>query len=132
LLDELLGGIKDVLAVDKFFVKTKRTRNFLIVGTLANILSALIVLVSGPLPISLLPAIIGGTLSIIMLRRCIVSVKPPVAIVFGAGVALWWGYVAASVAMNTPGQYLVAPSFLFAGAISLGMHVWYVNNRLKN
>jgi hypothetical protein len=138
-MDEISGAInepltktKEIFVSDKYFVKTRRTRQFLLLGTPVNILSALIALISGPLPTSVIPAILGGAFSVFMLWRCTVSVKKPIAIAFGAGVALWWGYVAASVAGHLPDQSLAIPITLLAFAASMIIHVWYVSTRLKN
>ncbi len=132
IIGEPITTIEKIFATDKHFVKTKRTRQFLLLGVPVNILSALIVLISGPLPTSVIIAIVGGAIAITMLWRCTVSVKKPIAITFGAGVALWWGYVVANVAAHIPGQSITVSSFLIAFAISIGLHIWYVDNRLKN
>ena len=132
MVNEPLTKTKQIFVSDAYFIRTKRTRLFRLLGTPANVLSALIVLISGPLPSSVFAAIIGGTISVAMLWRCTVSVKKPIAIAFGFGVALWWGYVAASVAAHLKDGALETLSFLMVFLISLGIHIWYVNNRLKN
>lgn len=132
MINEPLTRTKQIFVADAYFIRTRRTRLFRLLGTPANVLSALIVLISGPLPSSVFAAIIGGAVSVAMLWRCTVSVKKPIAIAFGFGVALWWGYVAASVATHLKDGALETLSFLIAFLISLGIHIWYVNNRLKN
>ncbi len=138
-MDEISGAInqpltrtKEIFVSDKYFVKTKRTRQFRLIGTPTNVLAALIVLASDKFPISIITAILVGVISIVMLWRCTVSVKKPIALTFAAGVAICWGYAAASVASHIPNQSLEAPSFLLAFAISLCIHIWYIYNRLKN
>jgi len=138
-MDEISGAInqpltrtKEIFVSDKYFVKTKRTRQFRLIGTPTNVLAALIVLASDKFPISIITAILVGVISIVMLWRCTVSVKKPIALTFAAGVAICWGYAAASVAGHIPNQSLEAPSFLLAFAISLCIHIWYIYNRLKN
>lgn len=121
---------REMFVADKYFPKTQRTRMFRMIGTPANILSALIVLIAGGFPLSILPALIGGTLSVAMLWRCTVTVKKPVAIAFGTGVALWWGI--AAILVTPPTQPVLAfLGFIFALGISLAIHIWYVNTRLK-
>jgi serine/threonine protein kinase len=132
LINEPLTKTREIFVSDEYFVRTKRTRQFRLLGTPLNILSALIVLISGPFPSSLFAAIIGGVISVAMLWRCTISVKKPIAITFGFGIALWWGYVAASVVAHLKDGSLEALSFLIAFLISLGIHIGYVNNRLKN
>ncbi|HJT55938.1 MAG TPA: protein kinase [Ktedonobacteraceae bacterium] len=132
MFNEPVTRTKQMFVSDSFFISKRRTRSFLLLGVPANILSALIALVSGPLPSSVFAAVIGGAFSVLMLWRCAVSVKKPIAIAFGSGVALWWGYVAASAAAHLKDGALEALSFLIAFLISLGIHIWYVNNRLKN
>ncbi len=127
-------SIKEIFVVDKYFLKKKRTREFLLVGVPANILSALIVLIVDGfilhvgIQFSIMVAIFGAILSIVMLRRCAISVKKPVAITFGLGVALWWSCVALLVIPDDPVLGFVGVLFTFA--ISLLIHLWYVNTRL--
>ncbi len=128
---------KEMFIVDKHFRKTKRTRQFLLLGIPANILSALIVLIVDGffvrlgLPFSAAVATIGAILSIFMLWRCTISVKKPIAIAFGVGVTLWWSYAALLVTASTD------PVISFVGAlltfaISLGIHLRYINTRLRD
>ena len=121
---------REMFVADKYFVRTPRTRMFRMIGIPANILSALIVLIFSGFPLNIVLAIIGGALSIAMLLRCTVSVKKSIALVFGTGVALWWGI--AAIIVTPPDK----PAFAFIGfilalAISFGIHFWYVNTRLK-
>jgi hypothetical protein len=120
-----------MFGIDPYFHRTRRTRQFLLLGIPANILAALIVLVSDPFPTSLFSAIVVGGIAIFMLWCCTITVKKPIAFTFGAAVAICWGYVAASVANRFPDQSLALPGLLLAFAISLSIHVWFVNNRLK-
>jgi serine/threonine protein kinase len=131
-LDEPINATREMFVSDGYFHKTKRTRQFLLLGIPANILAALIVLVSDPFPTKFFSAVLVAAIAIFMLLRCAVTVKKPIAIVFGAAVALCWGYVAASVASHFSPQSLAPLSFIVAFAISLIIHIWYVNNRLKN
>ncbi len=131
--EDLFSTVSRVFVADRYgFIRTQRTRQFLLLGIPLNILSALIVLISGPFPSSLLPAILGGAISVYALWRCTITVKKPIAIAFGSIVAIWWGYVAGSVAGHTNDISIIAPSFFIAFVISLGIHYWYVENRLKN
>ncbi|HEV2662182.1 MAG TPA: hypothetical protein VGU68_16360, partial [Ktedonobacteraceae bacterium] len=131
-LDEPINATREMFVSDSYFPKTKRTRQFLLRGIPANILAGLIVLVSDPFPTKFFSAVLVAVIAIFMLWRCVVTVKKPIAIAFGAAVALCWGYVAASVASHFPPSSLAPLSFIVAFAISLIIHIWYVNNRLKN
>jgi hypothetical protein len=123
---------KQALATDKFFLKTPRNRWFLPLGGLLNICSALLIL---PLhfPESLFYAAIGGIYSALMLWRCIISVKKSIAIAFGAGVALWWGFVIYDITARFFAPYPALSAFaaFFGFAISLAIHIWFVEQRLK-
>ncbi len=119
---------KEMFASDRFFLQKQRTRNFYLIGMLANLLSALIVLIVVGFPLNILLAIIGGVLAIILFWRCSVSVKKPVAISFGIGVALWWGIVAILITPPNKPAFAFA-GFLFVLLISSGIHIWYVNSR---
>jgi serine/threonine protein kinase len=119
---------KEMFVGDRFFLQKQRTRNFYLIGMLANILSALIVLIVGGFPLGLILAIIGGALSVILFWRCSVSVKKAVAISFGIGVALWWGIVAILITPQNKPAFAFA-AFLFTLLISSGIHIWYVNSR---
>ncbi len=130
--NEPISRTREIFVSDRYFRKTKRTRRFLLLGIPANILAALIVLVSDPFPTSLLSAVLVGGIAVFMLWRCTVTVKRSIALTFGAAVAICWGHVAASVAGHIPNQSLALPGFLLAFAISLCIHFWYVSNRLKN
>jgi len=131
--EDLYRTVSRAFVTDRYgFSRTQRTRQFLLLGIPLNIFSALIVLISGPFPSSLIPAILGGVISVWALWRCTISVKKPIAIAFGAIVAIWWGYVAGSVAGHTNDISIVAPFFFIAVVVSLGIHYWYVENRLKN
>nr|HET6901391.1 serine/threonine-protein kinase [Ktedonobacteraceae bacterium] len=131
--EDVFDTISRVFVTDPYgFSRTQRTRRFLLLGIPINILSALIVLISGPLPSSLIPAILGGVLSVYGLWRCTISVKKPIAIAHGVLVAIWWGFVAGSLAGHTNDISIIAPSFFIAFVISVGIHYWYVENRLKN
>ena len=120
---------REILVTDRFFLQKQRTRMFFYIGILANILSALLVLVAWGLPYSILPAIIGGALSVVLFWRCTVSVKKWVAISFGAGVALWWGIAAMLVFYRNP--LLAFLGFVLALGISLVIHIGYVYTRLQ-
>ncbi|TMC18882.1 MAG: hypothetical protein E6J34_16045 [Chloroflexi bacterium] len=130
LLHDLIEAINAALATDRYFLKRKR--GFRFAGILLNVLSALVILLIGPLPISIVLAIAGGAFSIRMFLSCIISVKKPIAIFFGVSVAMWWGYVIGVIASRTP--YIEAPLVgAFLGfIISLAIHIWYVENRLTN
>ncbi len=127
-----ISKTREIFGSDRYFHKTRRTRQFLLLGIPANILAALIVLGSDPFPTSLLSAVLVGGITIFMLWCCTITVKKPIAITFGAAIAICWGYVAASVANHFHNQSLALPSLLLAFAISLYIHIWFVSNRLKN
>ncbi len=130
---DVFDTVSRIFVTDPYgFSRTQRTRRFLLLGIPINILSALIVLINGPLPSSLIPAILGGVLSVYGLWRCTISVKKPIAIAHGVLVAIWWGFVAGSLAGHTNDISIIAPSFFIAFVISLSIHYWYVENRLKN
>ena len=131
-IDSPLEAIQQMFASDSFFLRTKRTRHFLLLGIPANVIAAVIVLVSDRFPTNIFSALLVAAIAILMLLRCAVSLKKPIAITFGAAVALCWGYVAASVASHFSSSSLAPLSFILAFAISLIIHVWYVQNRLKN
>jgi hypothetical protein len=73
---------------------------------------------------------IGAGLAILLQWQCIITVNKLIAIILGAGVALWWGYITANLAVDLP--YAGAPifGFFFAFAISFSLHIWYISNRL--
>ncbi|HEU5227441.1 MAG TPA: protein kinase [Ktedonobacteraceae bacterium] len=130
---EPVQTVKRVFVTDRYFLRTYRNRWFLPLGIALNIVAALIVGLIGPLATSLMIAAIGAVVAIFCLYRCIVSVKKPIAYSFAAIVAIWWGYVIGSIAYKfSPSSTSNVPLFLLGLAISLGIHGWYIENRLKN
>lgn len=120
--------LKEIFVRDKFFLQKSSTRLFWLAGIAANLLSALVVFFI-LFPSNVVLALFGGVLSITFLWRCVVSVKQPIAIAFGVGVALWWGIVAMTITQRNP--TLAFLSFLLTLIVSSAIHIWYINNRLK-
>lgn len=134
LATEPVKTLQRIFATDRYFIRTYRNRWFLPLGIGLNILAAIIIGLMGPLATSLMVAVIGAVVAIFCLYRCAISVKKPVAAFFASVVAIWWGYVIASIAsafsFATPDAPLLF--FFFGFAISLGIHIWYIQNRLKS
>jgi serine/threonine protein kinase len=135
--DDPATKTKEIFVVDRHFPNTNRSRQFLLMGVPANILSAFILLIGNgfithavpSLPIIFIVAILGTILSNFLLWRCIISVKKPIAIAFAVGVALWWSYV---IAFLIPDQGLAILGVLFTIGISLAIHLYYINTRLRD
>lgn len=120
------------MVTDTHFLKIQRYRLFFPLMAALNVLFALFVLPIA-LPWSVVVAILGGALAVFMLRRCVISVKKPIAIAFGVGVALWWGYALGSlVGALSHSADASLPFFLLAFVLGIIVHVWYVQNRLKS
>jgi hypothetical protein len=123
---------QNVFVTDHNFLKVQRYRWFRLADIILNVLLALIILFVLPFPSNVWTAALGAILSVFIFQLCIITIKKPRAMVFGMGVALWWGYAAFTIA--TAFSHLPVVSvfcFFFALAIGVGTHIWYVNNKLK-
>jgi hypothetical protein len=120
------------LATDQFFLRVPKNRWFRLLGYALNGLSVLILFLAAPGILSFVIGLIGAGVAIFMQRQCMITVNKLIAILLSVPIALWWGYLGANVAARLP--YTTAPFFglFFAFAISLGLHIWYVMNRLEN
>ena len=127
-----MKSVQQTLRTDRFFLKRPQNRWFMPCGILCNVISSLLILPFLPLPANLYSAIIGATLSIFMLWRCVISVKKFIAITFGVGVALWWGYVVLTLSASGHSSALSVVSFFIAFIVSFGIHYWFVEQRLGN
>ncbi|HZR41430.1 MAG TPA: hypothetical protein VFB12_15010, partial [Ktedonobacteraceae bacterium] len=135
LTDDVLGSLKNaqkilqrVVVTDDYFLRTYRNRRFFFLDILANLLLTLPVLFFSGFWLWL----IGMFVSYCLIWYCTLTVKKLVAILFGAGTALWWGYTVSSLISARFYPSTVAWwSFFIVLLLGLGIHVWYVLNRIK-
>ncbi len=134
-LSQYISTAQTALRVDPYFLKKPQNRLFLIVGNTTNVIAALLLLLMPPILGNMstaLIAVIGGTLSIIFLRQCAISLKKYTARWFGAGVALWWGYVVGTLLSLVHSPALSTLGFIVGFMISLFIHLRFIERKLMN
>lgn len=126
---------------DPFFLKKPINRWFLPLGYTLNGLSVVAALFVLPFPVNVIMAVIGAIVTVMMLRLCALLVSKYTAGVCALFIAVWWSFVANNAAQYLPYRNLplyntvyLNREFYALGAallVSLLIHVWYINNRLK-
>jgi hypothetical protein len=127
-LRAVLRPIQKVLVTDDYFLRTYRNRRFFFLDILLNLLLTLPVLFFSGVWLWLIAIL----LSYWFLWYCSLAVKKPVAILSGAGIALWWGYAVSSLierGFSTLGVGFW--SFWIVMLLGMAIHLSYVMNRIK-